>query len=73
MSKMMIRANFKGQANCLICHKPMRHHSFGEAEACVAAEKAMIAEKPCPSCGQLFGEHSAEQILACAHKQRDQK
>jgi hypothetical protein len=72
MLETIVRASFKGQPNCLICDKPMGNHSFEEAKACVAAEKAKIADEPCPSCTRPFGEHSVEQIKACAHKQRDQ-
>jgi hypothetical protein len=52
MSEIIIRATFKGQSGCLICGKAMDHHSFDEANACVAAEKSRIAHDPCPSCGR---------------------
>jgi uncharacterized protein with PIN domain len=73
MLETIVRASFKGQPNCLICNKPMENHSFEEAKACVAAEKARIADISCPSCERPFGEHSVEGMTACAHKQRDQK
>jgi hypothetical protein len=69
----LVRASFKGQPNCLICGKAMENHSFEEAKACVAAEKAKIADEPCPSCRRPFGEHSVEQIKECAQKQRERK
>ncbi len=73
MSEVMIRATFKGQPDCLICGKAMHQHSFDEAKACVAAEKAKIADKPCPVCGCPFGQHSNVTYRACAQKQNDSR
>jgi hypothetical protein len=73
MVEIVVRANFEGQPNCLICGKPMENHSFEQATACVAVENARIADKHCPSCGRLFSEHSLEQVKTSAHKQREQR
>ncbi len=73
MSEIIIRATFKGQPGCLICGKAMDHHSFDEAKACVAAEKAKIADDPCPSCGRPFGQHSNVDYRTCAQKENEQQ
>ena len=73
MSEIIIRVTFKGQPGCLICGKTMSDHSFDEAKACVAAEKAVIADARCPSCGRPFGQHSNADYLACSQKLNEQQ
>jgi hypothetical protein len=48
-------------------------HSLFESIACVLAEQARVALELCPTCEKPIGQHTPDEIRACADKQRDEK
>jgi hypothetical protein len=35
--------------------------------------QAELMKSPCPTCGQIVGEHTPEEIRTCARKQRENR
>lgn len=67
------RSLFAGQTGCSICGKSFEAHSLDEHLACVAAERAKVADLLCSICNRPFGQHSEADHRSCAQKQRENR
>lgn len=68
----IVTSRFKNQPYCP-CGKLYDDHTRFESIACGLAVQARVALELCPTCEKPIGQHTPDEIRACAHKHRDEK